>query len=96
MRMLPALVMLLTGCAPVYYGSIVYDLETTLACSICREKNPLVPKTHNRAFLYSYATSLAAAYTVVAEKSRYRTVLYIVPTILHLFFGTRNLRYVRY
>lgn len=95
------LLALLTGCAPVFYGSVVYDLETTLACEYCREVNPLVPDirkspTKRRVVLYGYAAITVTAYTWLVEKTKYRKILYAIPTFLHLYIGTRNLRYVNY
>lgn len=88
---------LAAGCAPIYYGSIVYDLETTIACEACPEGNPLVPDTKDRAVLYGYSALWAAALTVATERLRnekHRRLVYAVATAVRLVVGTLNLRYL--
>ena len=94
-----ALLILLTSCAPVYYGSIVWDVETTLACrEQCEEVSPLSPDIENRAVLYGYSALWAAALTVATErlKKKHKKIAYAVATTMRLFIGTLNLRYVKY
>ncbi len=89
----------LTGCAPAYYGSIVWDVETTLACSTCSEGNPLVPETKSRVILYGYSALVATTYTLLVKKvknPKYRKLLYATATFFHSLAGTLNLRYVKY
>ncbi len=85
-----------TGCAPVYYGSIVYDIETTVACEACPEGNPLVPNTKSRPILYGYEAVFAAIYTWLVEKTEHQKLLYTVAAAIHFAAGTLNLRYVKY
>ena len=90
---------LLTGCAPAYYASVVYDLETTLACETCPEGNPLMPNTKSRPVLYGYSALWAAAFTVAVErlkKEKHKKVVYTVATMMRLLVGTLNLRYVNH
>ncbi len=97
MRWLVPLI-LLTNCAPAYYTSIVWDVETTLACETCEEVSPLVPDIENRALLYGYSALWAAALTVATERleKKHRKIVYAVATTMRLFVGTLNLRYVKY
>ena len=92
-----ALVLLLvTGCAPAYYGSIVFDLETTIACKACPEGNPLMPNTKSRPILYGYSALWAAAFTIAAERlkhKKHKKLAYALGTFIHIFVGTLNLRY---
>lgn len=84
------LVLLLMGCAPVYYGSVVYDIETTIACEQCPEGNPLVPHTKNRVILYAHGAVFATAFTLLAEQTKYPEFVYGAATILRLLVGTWN------
>lgn len=83
----------ISGCAPAYYGAVVFDVETTIACKACPEGNPLVPDTKNRAILYPYSALWAAAFTVAAEHTKHKKLVYTLATIWRLFVGTLNLRY---
>ena len=89
------LMLLLAGlaCAPAYYGSVVYDLETSLACKACPEGNPLIPNTKSRPVLYGFSALWAAAFTVAAEHTNHKKLIYTLSTVWRLFVGTLNLRY---
>ena len=89
--------LLLNSCAPVYYGSIIYDVETTLACKGCRERNPVVfVDIANRPLLYGYSIAYAAAFTLLAERTKHEKLFYAIATTAHLVAATLNLRYVKY
>ena len=90
------LLALSTGCAPVYFGSIVYDVETTVACQTCPEGNPLVPDTKSRAVLYGYQALMATTFTWLVKKTEHQKLLYTVASAFHFVAGTLNLRYVKY
>ena len=85
------------GCAPVYYGSIVYDVETTLACRNCTEANPVVfVDISNRLALYTYSIVYATAFTFLVEKTEHEKLFYTIATVAHVIVATLNLRYVKY
>ena len=87
---------LLTGCAPAYYGSLIWDIETTVACSTCGEANPLVPNSKSRVVHYPYAALWATAVTLAAKGSRYPKLIYGGAAFLHFLAGTLNLRYLNH
>ncbi len=91
-----ALLVLLNACAPVYYGSLVWDIETTVACSACGEANPLVPNSKSRAVHYPYATLWATAITLAANRTKYPKVVFGGAAFIHFLAGTLNLRYLKY
>ena len=88
------LLWLTTACAPAYYGSIAFDLETTLACEACPEGNPLMPNTKSRPVLYGYSALWAAAFTVAAEHTKHKKLVYTAATVMRFVVGTLNLRYL--